>query len=232
MRQVQLAGEAGPLEALLDLPPGPPLAAALLCHPHPPSGGTMHTHAVFRAMRALRDNGCAVLRFNFRGVGRSAGSWDEGRGELADAHTAFAWLREQSPGLRWIAGGFSFGSWVGMTVGAQAGAHALLGLGVPYHGYDFSPVERSPLPKAFVLGDRDEFTPVATLQEALLGMAAPKRLWVVERASHLFTQQLGSYEATVAEAGRWLLEQTPVDLAAPPQDPSRARASFTDSEDR
>jgi len=220
MQSVILPGRAGPLEALLDTPalePGrEPVASLLLCHPHPPSGGTMNTHAVFRAMRAMRHLGCEVLRFNFRGVGKSAGAWDEGRGELDDGRVALQWLRSRSPDRPLIAGGFSFGSWVGMTVGVEAGADALLGLGVPYASYDLARVARSELPKALVLADHDEFTSVAAMREAVERMREPRRLWIVDGATHLFTERLDAYEETVREAGRWLLEEIGSTGSPPP----------------
>ncbi len=167
----------------------------------------MNTHAVFRAMRALRRLGCEVLRFNFRGVGKSAGGWDEGRGELDDGRAALAWLRNRSPVLPLISGGFSFGSWVGMTIGVEAKVNGLLGLGVPFASYDLSRVDRSTLPKAFVLADRDEFTAVPAIEAAVEKMHDPKRLWIVEGTTHLFTERLDAYEAVVAGAGSWLLKE-------------------------
>jgi uncharacterized protein len=207
MQQLFFPGQAGPLEALLDAPASQPVAAALLCHPLPPGGGTMNTHAVFRAMRALRALGCTVLRFNFRGVGRSAGTWSEGAGELEDGRTALAWLRARAPELPVIAGGFSFGSWVGMTAGVEAGVSGLLGLGVPFASYDLGSVSRSNLPKAFVLADHDEYTGVPAIRAAVERMGSPKQLWIVEGTSHLFTERLDAYESVVVQAGRWLLEE-------------------------
>jgi len=166
----------------------------------------MNTHAVFRAMRALRRLGCEVLRFNFRGVGKSAGALGEGPGELDDGRAALAWLRNRSPALPLISGGFSFGSWVGMTLGVETKVEGLLGLGVPFASYDLSRVDRSSLPKAFVLADHDEFTAVPAIEAAVARMHDPKRLWIVEGTTHLFTERLDAYEETVAEAGRWLLE--------------------------
>jgi alpha/beta superfamily hydrolase len=205
MERFFISGPAGALEAILDSPDGDSVAAALLCHPLPPGGGTMHTHAVFRAMRALRGQGVAVLRFNFRGVGQSEGSWDEGPGELEDGRAAFEVLRARFPAVPLIAGGFSFGSWVGMLAGVRGGAHGLLGLGVPYRSYDYGEVARSSLPKALVLAERDDFTPVATLQAATASMRPPVRLWVVQRTTHLFTEALDAYQAAVHEATSWLL---------------------------
>lgn len=203
---LELAGPAGRLEALLDQPEDPPRAAALLCHPHPLQGGTLHTHAVFRAMRALRDEGAAVLRFNFRGVGRSEGAHDFGQGERDDARVAFGELGARFPGLPALCGGFSFGAWVGLAVGASAGADGLLGIGVPCELYRFDELEGNPLPKAFIHAERDQLTTTAQI-EAVVARTQPARLWIVPGASHLFTEALDAYEDAAREAARWLLER-------------------------
>jgi uncharacterized protein len=207
MERFFIPGPAGRLEAILEHPDHAPVAAALLCHPLPPGGGTMHTHAVFRAMRALRGSGVAVLRFNFRGVGQSEGRWDEGPGELADGLAAFGTLRDRFPGLPLLSGGFSFGSWVGMRTGVACGAQALFGLGMPYLGYDYASVAASPLPKAIVHADRDDFTALSDLQAAVARMNPPSRLWIVSGTTHLFTEALDAYQVAVGEATAWLLAQ-------------------------
>jgi alpha/beta superfamily hydrolase len=206
VERFSIPGRAGKLEAILDAPERPPAAAVLLCHPLPPGGGTMHTHAVFRAMRALRGHGAAVLRFNFRGVGQSEGRWDEGPGEMEDGLTALQDLRVRFPNSALVSGGFSFGSWVGMNAGVTQGARALLGLGVPFTSYDYSEVARSDLPKALVHAERDEFTSLAVLERGLADWNAPVRLWTVKGASHLFTEALDAYEVAVGEAAAWLME--------------------------
>jgi alpha/beta superfamily hydrolase len=211
MERFFIPGRAGKLEAIVDAPERSPAIAALLCHPLPPGGGTMHTHAVFRAMRALRGGGAAVLRFNFRGVGQSEGRWDEGPGEMEDGLTALSDLRERFPRSALVSGGFSFGSWVGMNAGVTEGSQALLGLGVPFTSYDYGAVARSELPKALVHAEGDEFTPISVLERALADWAAPVRLWTVKGASHLFTEQLDAYETAVGEAGSWLMGQLGLD---------------------
>src|SRR5205809_6513303 len=112
-----LEGRAGHLEALLDGPPAGSAvkAAVVFAHPLPTKGGTMHTKVVFQGAKALARIGCVVLRFNFRGVGRSAGTWDEGRGELDDFRAAVTYMANEHPGLELWAAGFSFGSYVAMT---------------------------------------------------------------------------------------------------------------------
>ncbi len=206
---IDLVAPAGRLEGQLDLPDGPPRAAALVCHPHPLHGGTMHTHAVFRAMRALRDRGRAVLRFNFRGVGRSQGAYDEGRGERDDARAALAELRRRYPGLPLTCGGFSFGSWVGLAVGVEAGAGALLGLGLPCRLYAFDELAASAAPKALVHAEHDQFCGTREIEALAAKLRPPARLWVVPGASHLFTECLDRYELAVGEAVDWLLQEAP-----------------------
>ena len=115
----EIPGPVGPLEALWNIPAGPPRAAVVLAHPLPTAGGTMHTRVVFQAAKALARIGCMVLRFNFRGVGRSAGAWDSGRGELDDYRAAVAFTASQYPAVEIWAAGFSFGSYIAMTVGAD-----------------------------------------------------------------------------------------------------------------
>ena len=115
----EIPGPVGPLEALWDIPADPPRAAVVLAHPLPTEGGTMHTKVVFQAAKALARLGCVVLRFNFRGVGLSAGAWDNGRGELDDYRAAVAFVAAEYPDLETWAAGFSFGSYIAMTVGAD-----------------------------------------------------------------------------------------------------------------
>jgi len=106
----EIPGAVGPLECLIDRPQTPPRAAVVFAHPLPIEGGTMHTKVVYQSAKALAEIGCVVLRFNFRGVGRSAGAWDEGRGEMDDYRTAVDYLASVHPGLELWAAGFSFGS--------------------------------------------------------------------------------------------------------------------------
>ena len=123
----------GHLEAALREPSGTATAAALVCHPHPQYGGTMHTKAVFRAAQALNEAGCIALRFNFRGVGTSTGSWDEGRGETDDARVAMDFLAEHAPGLPLVSGGFSFGSRIALRIGIpDERVSRMIALGAPH----------------------------------------------------------------------------------------------------
>src|ERR671918_2684234 len=127
-----IAGPAGRLEAILMHPDGEPEAAAVVCHAHPLHGGIMHFKVVFRAAKALQRHGAAALRFNFRGVGRSDGTHDDGRGEQDDVRAALDELERRFPGLPLLLGGFSFGASMALRVAAtDARPRALFALGLP-----------------------------------------------------------------------------------------------------
>jgi uncharacterized protein len=189
IRQIQ--GPAGRLEALLEAPvlsPGQPVRAAVVFgHPLPIEGGTMHTKAVYRATKALARIGCAVLRFNFRGVGGSEGTWDEGPGEIADFRAALDVMAAQYPDAELWTAGFSFGSWVALTVGATDDrVRVLIAIAPPLDRYDFSAVAKSTKPKFFVQGEFDEICPLKRMYEFYSQVPEPKELVVIDGASHLF----------------------------------------------
>src|SRR5262252_6664360 len=147
--RLTLAGPAGRLEALLD-EPASPRAAAVFAHPLPTHGGTMHTKAVFQGTKGLQRAGCAVLRFNFRGVGQSDGAFDNGRGEADDYNAALEFIASRYPGLPLWAAGFSFGAWIALEVGAaDPRVSALIGIAPPVTKYDFSRTLASGKPKFF-----------------------------------------------------------------------------------
>src|SRR4051794_5889231 len=167
-----LAGPAGPLEALLDEPERVDSAAAataavVFAHPHPQFGGTMHTKVVYRGAKGLTRIGCAVLRFNFRGVGRSSGTFDQGDGEKADFRAALDYMSSHYPDRPLWAAGFSFGSWVALEVGATDDrVSALIGISPPVAtsvsgmNYEFPATLESEKPKFFVQGEADEVCPL------------------------------------------------------------------------
>jgi alpha/beta superfamily hydrolase len=195
----------GHLEAILK-EPAVPVAAAVLCHPHPLGGGTMNNNVVYRAAKALEDAGVAVLRFNFRGVGASTGRHDGGAGEEEDALAALDVLAQRHPTLPlWLAG-FSFGARVGLTVGAHdARVRKLLGIGLALSMFDYSFLDACDKPKALIQAEHDEYGARAAVEAAVAKMAEPKRLWVVDGATHLFPQHLAPLEAAAGEAAAWLL---------------------------
>jgi alpha/beta superfamily hydrolase len=190
-----LIGPAGSLEAILDTPDqGTPLRAAVVfAHPHPQYGGTMHTKAVYQGAKGLARIGCAVLRFNFRGVGRSAGEFDRGPGELLDFVAALDYMAEQYPGARLWAAGFSFGAWVALEVGASDDrVSALIGIAPPVAtsvsgmDYDFPNTLASEKPKFFVQGEADEVCPLEAMWQFYGRLPEPKELVVIDGADHLF----------------------------------------------
>jgi alpha/beta superfamily hydrolase len=199
----EIPGPAGRLEALLDEPPadrgvdpdgllqvgrpGGVRAAVVFGHPHPQYGGTMHTKAVYQSAKALARIGCAVLRFNFRGVGTSAGAFDHGAGERADFVAAVDFVRERYPDAPVWAGGMSFGAWIALTAGAEdSRVSTLIGVAVPVAHYDFESVRVSTKPKFFIHGERDEIGPLKDIKEFYARAHDPKELVVIDGADHLF----------------------------------------------
>src|SRR4026209_630947 len=193
----EIPGPAGPLEVLMDLPEGTPRAAVVFAHPLPTHGGTMHTKVVFQGAKALARVGRAVLRFNFRGVGSSAGTWDEGRGECDDFTAVVDFMTARYPGAELWAAGFSFGAYVALTAGAQDDRICtLIGIAPPVDRYDFSIAKRSTKPKFIIHGEADELIPLKQVREFYAQLADPKELVEIDRADHLFDGQVGE----VAEA--------------------------------
>ena len=199
----EIAGPAGHLEALLEEPAagsgvdrdglvergrGETLrAAVVLGHPHPRYGGTMHTKAVFQSAKALARIGCAVLRFNFRGVGRSAGTFDGGPGEQDDFRAALDFLHERYPGAPVWAAGMSFGSWIALSVGADdPRVSTLIGISMPLSRYDFTSVAETSKPKFFIQAERDEICPLKDARAFYARAAEPKELVIIDGADHVF----------------------------------------------
>jgi len=198
----EFQGPAGRLEAILDLPApkgvtsdglaasgadGGLRAAVVLGHPHPQFGGTMHTKGIYHTAKGLTRIGCAVLRFNFRGIGKSEGTWDEGRGERDDFTAGLDLMAARFPGVPLWAGGMSFGSWVGMNVGvADPRVSTLIGVAAPVNKWDFAEVEKSPKPKFFVHGEMDEICGFREINAFYARAADPKELVIIDSSDHLF----------------------------------------------
>ena len=196
----EIPGPAGPLEVLMDLPAGPPRAAVVFAHPLPTQGGSMHTKVVFQGAKAFTRIGCAVLRFNFRGVGRSAGAWDEGRGEMDDYRAAVDFVAAQYPDLELWAAGFSFGSYIAMTCGADDDRICtLVGIAPPVDRYEFASVKLSTKPKFIIHGERDELIPLKTVREFYARLHEPKEFVEIDRADHLFDGQASEVGDAIEE---------------------------------
>ena len=205
-RSLFLAGPAGRLEALLwtSADPGPKFVA-VVCHPHPLYGGTMHNKVVFQAAKALHQCGASVLRFNFRSVGQSEGTHDRGQGEQDDVRTAIDYLAAEFPGRPILVAGFSFGSSVGLRVGcADARVSQLIGLGLPVDNIDMSFLRACQKPKLIIQGGSDQFGARASIEALFATLPEPKRLAIVEGADHFFTGRLDEVGTAIAA---WLTDQ-------------------------
>lgn len=185
-----------------------PHYTALICHPHPLFGGTMHNKVVFRVAQTLQGLNMPALRFNFRGVGHSTGSYDEGRGEMDDVRYALEFLSRRYPGVPVILGGFSFGSYVGLRVAASDDrAQALLGLGVPARTFNGDTLQNCHKPKLFVHGTHDEVAPYDLALQWFEQVPAPKSMVAVQGADHFFKDHLDEVEAIVANFVRTLMNR-------------------------
>ncbi len=179
--------------------------AALVCHPHPLFGGTMHNKVVFHAMKALNKVGLPVLRFNFRGAGLSDGLHDEGRGEVDDVRAALQWLKSEF-NRPIVFAGFSFGASVGLRAACpDESVEALISLGTPVQvedrSYRYAFLQSCAKPKLFVSGSRDQFAPRAQLEQLVAAVADPKELVLVEGGDHFFQGHLPKMRQVVE---RWV----------------------------
>jgi alpha/beta superfamily hydrolase len=199
IESLSLAGPAGRLEALLEEPEdGAPRLCAVVCHPHPLFGGTMHNKVVYRLARGLRRSGIVVLRFNFRGVGASAGEYGHLEGEIEDARATLAWLRTRYPALPYALAGFSFGSRAITRLGCEAsGASFLMAAGFPTRWGSPDYLESCAAPKIFIQSTHDEFGPRAELEAMYERFGGPKQLHWIEAADHFFAGGLEELEERV-----------------------------------
>ena len=198
--RVTIEGPAGPLEALLEMPPGPsPGRYAVICHPHPLFGGTMQNKVVYTLARAVRELGCAALRFNFRGVGRSAGAYDNAVGETEDAQAVAAWGAARFPGAELWSLGFSFGSFVAYGLALREGATRLVTVAPPVQRFDFSTLPVPTCPWLVVQGDADELVN----HDAVVGwtrrLVPAPQVALLPGVDHFFHGRLTELRAVVQE---------------------------------
>jgi hypothetical protein len=207
-RTFYLQGPAGRLEALLWTPATDGGAlAAVVCHPHPMFGGTMHNKVVYQVAKTLHQLHVPVLRFNFRGAGMSEGNHDEGRGERDDVGTAIDFLAQEYAGRRLLLAGFSFGAFVGLRVAcADARIASLIGLGLPVDRSDLSFLKECSKPKLFVQGAQDQFGSRANVESLVNHVPEPRRLVFVENADHFFAGKLHEVNEALRD---WIVEQHP-----------------------
>ena len=218
-RTLMLSGPAGRIEAILwstsEVGEGerPPLAA-VVCHPHPLFGGTMHNKVVYQTAKTIHRFGLPVVRFNFRGVGLSEGTHDNGLGEKDDVQAVIDFLAEKFPGVPLLVAGFSFGSWVGLRAGCgDARVSELIGLGLPVGDLEsrsFSYLDQCDKPKLLVSGEFDRFGPPKKLRAMVEQFPAHvqenTRVAIVAGGDHFFAGHLLELDRAIAE---WLLERHP-----------------------
>lgn len=200
LQHVAIPAPHGRLEGLLRLPDqqAPAQMVAVVCHPHPVYGGTMHNKTVFRLAQALNAVGMPTLRFNFRGVGESTGSYDEGQGEQDDVRAALDYAQAQFPDAPLCVAGFSFGSWVGLPVGcADERVRQLVGAGVPTRLLSAPTLAQCVKPKLIVQGERDQYGPQSDLLPWFEALPEPKHLEVVAGSDHFFTDHLDALSEAV-----------------------------------
>lgn len=190
----------GHLEADLKPAEGDARGAAIVCHPHPQHGGTMHTKAVFRTAQALAEVGFDVLRFNFRGVGTSTGSYGGGQGEEEDLRAALDWQERHTPDVPVLLGGFSFGARVALTVGvSDSRARALLGLGLPLAMYDFGFLNGAQKPVLLVQGEDDEYGDGVVLRSLVDRFSGTIDVQAISGADHYFNNRFEELKSVVKE---------------------------------
>jgi len=198
-----LTGPSGRLEALLEEPEGGTIReAALVCHPHPQHGGTMHNKVVYRIARGLRRAGAAVLRFNFRGVNLSEGEYAHGAGELEDARAALAWLRDRYSNFPLTLAGFSFGARVVLKLacgdldGSQP--RRVIAAGFPTVYPDRSFLDGCTVPRIFIQSTHDQYGPLVDFEPAIAALPEPKQIILIEAQDHFFAGALEELEEKIA----------------------------------
>lgn len=201
---VDLPGPAGRIVGLLESPESPRFAALVL-HPHPLFGGTMHNHATYQIAKGARLAGGASLRIQFRGVGLSEGTHGGGPGELADARAAMLWLSGQLPGLPLLLGGMSFGSWIALQLGcADPGVEGVLAAGLASRTLALGFLPGCPKRVAAIQATDDEFGPVDEVERLMAGPADRRRLVLLGGATHLFLEDLAALQREARAAWEWL----------------------------
>jgi alpha/beta superfamily hydrolase len=201
---LDIPGPAGRLEAILMHPESEPVAAGVVCHAHPLHGGMMHFKVIFRAAKALQENGVAALRFNFRGVGRSEGAHDGGRGERDDVRAALEFAAARFGALPLILGGFSFGAAMALhAAAADARARALFVLGLPVTQMkDLAVLSAVSVPRLFVQGQHDEFGDGERVRGLVEPLPPPRELRLIANSDHFFAGHLDELQHELA---RWVL---------------------------
>jgi hypothetical protein len=194
-----LPGAAGAIETLVAVPPSPPQGIAVVCHPHPLHGGALGNKVTYTLASCALKAGLVAARFNFRGVGRSQGVHDEGRGETDDTLAVIAWLRERLPGAALLLAGFSFGAFVSLKAAARAKPQLQISIAPPFKYFESEPVPPRPAaPWLVVHGLDDEVVDYAGTRAVLERYAPPPELVTLDGVGHFFHGRLGELEQAVS----------------------------------
>jgi uncharacterized protein len=203
-----IPGDTVQLEAVLREPTESAQGAVVVCHPHPVYGGTMDNRIVYRAAKAAASAGFAALRFNFRGVGKSTGQFDQGLGEQEDVSAAIRWLRARYPELPLAVMGYSFGAWVGLRVGcADTDVKALVGIAPPLNLYAMDYLVQNNKPSLFLVGTQDEFCSQESIRRLQPRLPASSSVHILEGADHFFSEQLDCVLERISEFFHKLLPE-------------------------
>ena len=203
IESLKIAGPVGDLEALLEEPEDrEPIAAVLVCHPHPQHGGTMHTRVVHRTARGLRKAGAVVLRFNYRGVNLSEGEYDHGHGEIEDGRACLEFLRARYPDLPFAIAGFSFGSRIALKLAlGYPQAKKVIPIGYPTKYPNREYISDITIPKVFIHSTNDEHGPRPDFEAFFATLPEPKEVKWIESKDHFFVDNLEAFEEAVVLTG-------------------------------
>ncbi|MGH8398037.1 MAG: alpha/beta hydrolase [Gammaproteobacteria bacterium] len=196
---VSFTGEAGVLEGLVDAPAVPASAVAVVCHPHPLQQGAMTNKVAYILARAFNDLGAMSLRFNFRGVGKSAGKFDNGIGETNDALAALDWLSIQYPGLPLWFGGFSFGAYIALRAQSERRVTRLVTVAPAVERFDTTPIKAPAYPWLLIQGDADEVVSPQAVIDWARNLPHPPAIAVLKGAGHFFHGRLNELRQTVVD---------------------------------
>jgi alpha/beta superfamily hydrolase len=200
LERVSVAGPAGPLQAIAETPSSTASAYAVVCHPHPLFGGSMENKVVTTLARALRDTGIPTLRFNFRGVGSSAGVFDEGVGETADAAAVASYGALRWPAKQLVLAGFSFGAFVALRLAQQRDVSRLITVAPPVDRFDFSTLPVPRCPWLIVQGDADDVVDPRRVLAWAKVLEPPPKLIVLRGVGHFFHGHLNVLKDAVIDA--------------------------------
>jgi len=194
-----IEGPAGALQLLVDLPEGVPAALAVICHPHPLHGGSFNNKIVHQLAKTFTGLGAVSVRFNFRGVGESDGSYDEGRGELQDLLAVVAWAQSQWPGLPLWLGGFSFGGWIALQAAARLVPQRLVTVAPAVNYFPDASLHLAGVSWLLIQGDADDIVPAAQVRAWLATLDTQPQLVLLAGAGHFFHGRLNELKQAVID---------------------------------